>query len=199
MIPALNKDQISRWLDQLEKDREWLARKCGVSKGTVDQWFSRGFSDQALATIGLLMQKEGGAEDEAALISFNATEFEKIDKARRGLGYSSRPPFYSDAILDYVKNWEKSKTGSVLPFAVAAEDTYPPPITETRRDVRYGASLSDAKASASKEALAAARAYEKENQPPAAAAESAPENTAPPRLPRKKPAPEPEGTPRGNQ
>lgn len=138
MIPALNKEQISAWLVQLGKDREWLSKMCGVSKGTVDQWFSRGFSDQAQATIGLLMQKEVRPIDETALITFNATEFEKIDRARRGLGYSSRPPFYRDAILDYVQTWEQNQGGDILPFAAAAEDTTPPPVTEPRQEVVYG-------------------------------------------------------------
>lgn len=137
MIPALNKEQISAWLVQQGKDRDWLSRMCGVSKGTVDQWFSRGFSDQALATIDLLMQKEVRPIDETALIAFNAGEFEKIDRARRGLGYSSRPPFYRDAILDYVQTWEKSQGGGILQFAAAAEDTTPPPVTELRQDVEY--------------------------------------------------------------
>lgn len=161
MIPELNKEQISDWLVQLGKDREWLSKKCGVSKGTVDQWFSRGFSDQAQATIGLLMQKEVRPEDETALIAFNATEFEKIDRARRGLGYSSRPPFYRDAILDYVQNWEKSKGGGILHFAAAAESTTQPPVTEARRDVVYGSKVSGTRKGAVAEAaLEAARAYE---------------------------------------
>lgn len=141
MISALNKEQISAWLVHLGKDRDWLAQMCGVSKGTVDQWFSRGFSDQALATIGLLMQKEVRPIDETALIAFNAGEFEKIDRARRGLGYSSRPPFYRDAILDYVQGWEKSHGGAILPFAAAAEDTTPPAMTEERQEVVYGKPL----------------------------------------------------------
>jgi hypothetical protein len=137
MMSALTKEQISAWLLQLGKDRDWLSRMCGVSKGTVDQWFSRGFSDQALATIGLLMQKQEMPLDESALISFNASEFEKIDRARRGLGYSARPPFYRDAILDYVGTWEESQKGAIVPFAVAAEDTNAPPVAEVRQEVVY--------------------------------------------------------------
>jgi hypothetical protein len=101
----LTKDKIRHWLTDKNKDREWLAKQCGVSKGTVDQWFAeRGFSDSALATIALLMERDeqSGAPDETGLITFTTAEFERIERARLAVGNPSRPVFYRDAIIQYV-------------------------------------------------------------------------------------------------
>lgn len=108
----LTKNQIRDWLLEKKRDREWLATQCGVSKGTVDQWFAeRGFSESALATIDKLMQIDKLAAhqpaDETGLIQFTTAEFERLEKARVAVGAPPRPQFYRDAILQYVEELNK--------------------------------------------------------------------------------------------
>jgi hypothetical protein len=38
-----SKEQVKRWLSEhKDRDRDWLAAKCGVTKRTVDNWLSSG-------------------------------------------------------------------------------------------------------------------------------------------------------------
>lgn len=46
--------EIKQWLADLEKDRAWLAGEIGVSKRTLDNWFSDKFPDYALKSINML-------------------------------------------------------------------------------------------------------------------------------------------------
>lgn len=107
-MAKMTKDKIREWLAEHGRDREWLAKQCGVSKGTVDQWFAeRGFSDAALAAIDKLMKLDelqaSQAPDETGLIQFSTAEFEEIERARAAVGNPTRPQFYRDAILQYVE------------------------------------------------------------------------------------------------
>lgn len=126
----LTKDQIDAWLKRHSRDRQWLAEKLAVSKGTVDQWFSKGFSESALAGIRLLKQLDTpSASDDTALIQFTTAEFEAIEHARRLVGMPERPKFYRDAILYYVDDLQSLAQPQALPTPqprdIAAED--PPP------------------------------------------------------------------------
>lgn len=122
------KDQIRSWLTQMGKDREWLAQQCGVSKGTVDQWFYRGFSDAAVAAISNLMKLHSRTDaDDTGLIQFTTSEFEEIEKVRFRVGDPPRPQFYRDAILQFVEQiLDESAApapapGNILPLDAAAE------------------------------------------------------------------------------
>jgi len=115
-MSALTKIEIQTWLSaRHDGSREWLAGKLGVSKGTVDQWFSRGFSDSALASIAMVMELDQAAassigassSDETALIQFTSGEFERIEAARAAVGSPARPVFYRDAIIAYVDGIEE--------------------------------------------------------------------------------------------
>lgn len=119
-MSALTKTQIQDWLTaKAGGSRDWLAVKLGVSKGTVDQWFSRGFSDSALASIAMAMELDravstpGAASDESALIQFTAGEFERIEAARAAVGSPARPVFYRDAIIAYVEDIEGGRDDSI--------------------------------------------------------------------------------------
>lgn len=110
----LTKIQIRDWLNEHGRDRDWLAEQCGVSKGTVDQWFAgRGFSDSALAAIDKLMQldemsaRTESSPDETGLIKFTTAEFELLEKARAAVGNPPRTQFYRDAILQYIEELSK--------------------------------------------------------------------------------------------
>ena len=115
LMMNMTKDKIRKWLAAKGRDREWLAQQCGASKGTVDQWFYRGFSDSALATIDKLMQldelQSSQATDETGLIQFSTAEFEEIERARAAVGNPTRPQFYRDAILQYVEDLNAETSG----------------------------------------------------------------------------------------
>ena len=51
--------EVKAWLRSIGKDRRWLARELGTTKGVVDSWFSsRGFPDDRLAAIRAMMEDE---------------------------------------------------------------------------------------------------------------------------------------------
>ena len=54
------KDEIKNWLKEMDRDRFWLAKKCNVSKRTVDDWIStsREIPAKALLQIQELMEKD---------------------------------------------------------------------------------------------------------------------------------------------
>lgn len=143
---TLTKDQISDWLKRAGRDRYWLGDKCGVSKGTVDQWFYKGFSDAALATIRALMELDeqagqGGGND-TGLIQFSTGEFERIERARVAVGSPTRPEFYRDAIVEYVKEIEAMEGRLTdgparVEIAMAAEDEKAGPVEGENKRVRY--------------------------------------------------------------
>lgn len=130
-------------------------------------------------------------------VEMDLEAWEKLDALRLAGGFAT----VTDWIAAMIQDELHATPAPRGLMALSSEDTNPPPITETRREVQYGeTNLSGAKASASKEALAAARAYEKANPPPPAAPRAAePVRTHPSRGRRKKPAPGPEGTPAGNE
>lgn len=146
-MEELTKDQIRDWLLENGRDRLWLAKACGTSKGTVDQWFAeRGFSESAKATIRALMRLDeltaipSQVLDETKYIEFTTSEFEEIEEARAKVGSPSRPDFYHDAILRYVQELR--------------EKGLPPPTDDELDD------------DASKHLGAAFDAFSKRHQPP---------------------------------
>ena len=125
-MSALTKIEIQNWLSEKhDGSREWLSAKLGVSKGTVDQWFCRGFSESALASISMVMELDhastasaSAATDSTALIQFTSGEFERIEEARAAVGSPARPVFYRDAIIAYVGEIEEGRDD---PGAVATD------------------------------------------------------------------------------
>lgn len=50
------REEVKQWLKKIEKDRFWLAEQCGVTKVSVDGWFSRNnFPSKVLLIIQQLM------------------------------------------------------------------------------------------------------------------------------------------------
>jgi transcriptional regulator with XRE-family HTH domain len=41
-MDEINREELKAWLRAHSRDRGWLAKKCGVSKGTVNNWLSAG-------------------------------------------------------------------------------------------------------------------------------------------------------------
>jgi hypothetical protein len=112
-MEKLTKDEITFWLRQHNRNRRWLAEQCGVSEGTINNGFSAGFSDSILATIEKLMKLDELAAnqpgDDAGMITFTTTEFERIEKARAAVGSPDRPQFYREAIMQFVADTEASE------------------------------------------------------------------------------------------
>lgn len=125
-VNSMDKTQVREWLTKYGRDRQWLAEQCRVRKDTVNQWFSHvGFPAQAESAIRALMEIDAlrelnpEVEDETALIQFSSGEFERIERARRGLGYDTRPEMYRDAVIEFVENYEEAaavKPGKVIQY-----------------------------------------------------------------------------------
>ena len=95
------KRTIKEWLSLLGKDRDWLGKQLGVSKGTIDQWFSKptGFPEWALKFIN---QLKAPSDPAAGLeVTFTAKEFELIEQARKLTGLPTRGAYYQAAINEY--------------------------------------------------------------------------------------------------
>jgi hypothetical protein len=98
----MDKDKLKSWLATEGRDREWLANQIGSVKGTVDQWFSRGFPEWACKSIERLMHPiEGGNDTTGFEVTFTAREFERIEEARKLLGIATRKLYYEEAIAEY--------------------------------------------------------------------------------------------------
>lgn len=151
----ITKTEISAWLRQSGKDREWLASELKVSLSIVNQWLApKGIiPDDRLVSIAQLMERDTVTflgDPEGNLVSFTLEEFERIEATRLRLHYESRPPMYSDAILAYIEADEAAqrKILSLPPPALStpkeldlvAESPSESPAAEetpTRRHVRY--------------------------------------------------------------
>lgn len=92
----MKQEQIDAWLEEIGRDRAWLASQLGVSLGTVYNWFSKGFSKQAIKGIENLMKPSSDGLE----VSFSAREFDLIEKARAISGHATRAHFYHDIILE---------------------------------------------------------------------------------------------------
>jgi hypothetical protein len=99
--PAKNKE-IKDWMRSNAMKREQLATDLGVSKGTLDNWFYRGFPDWAVKAISRIMNPtddlSAGLE-----VTFTASEFREILEAMEIVGTTSLKTFYEEAIKNHVE------------------------------------------------------------------------------------------------
>lgn len=114
---------ISQWLEDIDRDRAWLAAQLHVSKRTVDSWFSfRRISEPMWLHIESLMGDIGASPLEDLLeVKLTITEFEALEKARIRAGYESRAAFYRDAILSYMEALANADPGERLALAQRSE------------------------------------------------------------------------------
>ncbi len=95
------KGDILAWMRANKIDREKLAGELGASKGTLDNWFSKGFPEWALKAIDRLKNPTGDMS--AGLeVTFTASEFAEILDAMDIVGCSSLKTFYEEAIRNHV-------------------------------------------------------------------------------------------------
>ena len=135
--PKIQNKELKEWLRANNKDREDLAKELGVSKGTLDNWFSRGFPEWAVLAIKRIMNPSDDLS--AGLeVSFTASEFREILDAMEIVGTSSLKTFYEEAIKSYVEKIftqeaeGKTKRGAPIahfpaqqPSSLVAEDSSP--------------------------------------------------------------------------
>jgi hypothetical protein len=95
----MTKDELKNWLANNQKDRAWLAQEIGVSKGTVDQWFSKGFPEWAIMAIKRMSEQP--LDDAGLDVAFTAAEFELIEAARLLSAHPTRSAFYHTAIMQF--------------------------------------------------------------------------------------------------
>lgn len=91
-------EAITAWLKGIGKDRPWLARELGISEGSLDNSFSKGFSRRSLLAVKRLMNP---ASNSAGLdVTFTVREFDRIIQAMEISGHQSLADFYHDTIID---------------------------------------------------------------------------------------------------
>lgn len=78
------KGDVKRWLKIIGRDREWLARQCGVSKRQVDNWLSSSINIPAKAVLIIQRLMNGEAESSPRIvIDFTDKEWEIICEAMK--------------------------------------------------------------------------------------------------------------------
>lgn len=102
------KAEILGWMRTNKMTRELLAKELGASKGTLDNWFSKGFPEWALKAIERLKNPTGDMT--AGLeVTFTAGEFAEILEAMDIVGCNSLKTFYEEAIRNHVGEILKSE------------------------------------------------------------------------------------------
>lgn len=98
-------DSIRAWLNGLDKDRAWLAERIGVSKRTLDNWFSDGFPCYALKSIGMIdrLEKAPAVADEEA-ISLPPKLSKELFRRSEESGFGGDYLGYVNALLRHALN-----------------------------------------------------------------------------------------------
>lgn len=106
--------EIDEWLNSIDRDRQWLANKLGISMGTLYNGFSKGFTKRSITRIKDLMNEvaTSGGDFE---VTFTAREFERIEQARKLLGIATRKLFYEEAIIGYTDQTLATEAGEKTP------------------------------------------------------------------------------------
>lgn len=109
-------DELKAWLRSKNKTREDFAADLGAKKGTLDNWFSKGFPDWAVKSIARL--RSPIESDTSGLeVTFTAAEFELIEKARRLTEHATRSSYYHAAIMDYTDELLAAEKADAKPAA----------------------------------------------------------------------------------
>ena len=112
-------EQIKAWLRKSGKDRLWLAELLKVTKGTLDQYFSRGFPDWAARNVQLLAITKDPSTS-GLDIKFSPAEWAVIQEAMSQAGYTDQQQFFRDAIVIYGEQILSGEqpTVSTKPFVI---------------------------------------------------------------------------------
>lgn len=78
------KEDIKKWLKTVGRDRFWLAKQCGATKRTVDDWLSTGREMPAKAILAIQRLMNGEAESSPrVVIDFTDEEWDIICEAAK--------------------------------------------------------------------------------------------------------------------
>lgn len=82
-------DSVKQWLGEISKDRHWLADEVGVSKRTLDNWFSEGFPLYAKKSIMRLRRELEFKPPELAetKISLTLPQWRELAKRAKSAGF----------------------------------------------------------------------------------------------------------------
>lgn len=169
----MDKEEIKDWLAKIGKDRIWLADQIGCTPGTLNQWFSKlGFPEWAMKSIQRLMNPTGSTT--ALEVSFTASEFERIEAARKLLGLPSRKDYYETAISEFtsdILDREAAAGIQAIPITAAGHK-----LTLYSTDVPTPAKVAEEPPTSPKEAALrlAARLHDEEHPLPPSTAPAAP-------------------------
>jgi len=91
---------LKEWLSDLKKDRHWLAGEIGVSKRTLDNWFSEGFPPYAVKSIERLRNEmESKAPDVSeSCINLTIAQWKELTRRAKESGFDDELE-YINAVL----------------------------------------------------------------------------------------------------
>lgn len=118
----MSKEDVKKWLKAIGKDRFWLAKQCGTTKRTVDDWLSTGRAIPAKAV--LIIQKLMNGETESSprlVIEFTDEEWSIICEAMKA---------HKETFLEFVnaalQNAAKEKEAARKKFVPVEAAVEPP-------------------------------------------------------------------------
>lgn len=101
----LNSESLKRWLADIQEDRHWLADQIGVSKRTLDNWFSDGFPLYAQKSIARL-KKELDSKDpeiEESAIQLTICQWKELHRRALACGFDDEMEFLNAALREMLK------------------------------------------------------------------------------------------------
>ena len=116
------KEDIKKWLKTVGRDRFWLAKQCGATKRTVDDWLSTGREMPAKAILAIQRLMNGEAESSPRIvIDFTDEEWDIICEAAKA---------HKETFLEFVntaiQNAAKEKEAARKKFTPVKTFTAPP-------------------------------------------------------------------------
>lgn len=129
------KEEIKEWLKVIGKDRFWLAQECGVTKQSVDGWFTtRGHVPaRALLTIQRLIRETMGKEeaqepqepDIIMSLDFSEEEMEVVRRFQKNFPGINLENYLRNKVIELCAGLDKQNKSLIEvdePIAKTAED-----------------------------------------------------------------------------
>lgn len=106
-------ESLKQWLSAIEEDRHWLAEQIGVSKRTLDNWFSDGFPLYAQKSISRLKRELDGKvpEIEESAIHLSISQWKELHRRAIECGFDDEMEFVNAVLREMLNSSVK-----VLPF-----------------------------------------------------------------------------------
>ena len=106
-------ETLKAWLSAIEEDRHWLAEQIGVSKRTLDNWFSDGFPLYAQKSIARLKNELEGRvpEIEESAIHLSIQQWKELHRRALDCGFEDEMEFVNVVLREVLAASE-----NLLPF-----------------------------------------------------------------------------------